>query len=145
MRGLIVVLAAGVLAAGGCAGAGSESRDSEPGAPGAGAPGGEPQAGLVELRVAVAESLAEDFAPVEQGFEMRHPSIEVLVAAGDGEPADVVVTDDPVPAATGTVEKIGPLRVVVVPGAGAEAAAFAEFLRDGDGRRILLDSGLLRP
>ncbi|GGN60638.1 hypothetical protein GCM10010112_17130 [Actinoplanes lobatus] len=144
MRGLIVVLIAGVLATGGCAGVGSGSNDGS-GPAGPVDPGSGPQAGLVELRVAVAESLAKDFPAVEQGFEAQNPSIEVLVAPGEDESAEVVVTDEPVAVPGGEVETIGPLRVVLVDGAGAEAAAFVEFLRDGEGRRILIDSGVLRP
>ncbi|GAA0464912.1 hypothetical protein Aca07nite_79380 [Actinoplanes capillaceus] len=139
----MVVLVAGLLATGGCAGAGSGSQDGS-GPAGPVDPGSGPQAGLVELRVAVATSLAEDFPAVEQGFEARNPSIEVLVV-GEDESAEVVVTDEPVAVAAGEVETIGQLRVVLVDGAGAEAAAFVEFLRDGEGRRILIDSGVLRP
>ncbi|MBO3742803.1 hypothetical protein [Actinoplanes flavus] len=131
MRGLIVVLIAAALATTGCAGTGSRPAD-----------GPEPQAGPVELRIAVAEPLTGDFAPVEEGFEIQHPGIEVLV----GEPAELIVTDEPpARAVTGEVERIGPLWVVLVAGAGAEAASFVEFLRDGEGRRILIDRGVLRP
>ncbi|GIE77799.1 hypothetical protein Aph02nite_37490 [Actinoplanes philippinensis] len=205
MRGVIVMLLAGVLAAGGCAGTGDPEnvvaptgaaghRDSTragdasgPGAgtdgvpnagtdgvPGAGTDGvpnagtdGGPgagtgdgsgaRAGLVELRVAVDESLAQAFVQVEQGFEAQHPNIEVVLAYGEGlsladriaggEPADVFVTDDPFAArgARLNAEPVEVGRVSLVPVKPGPGDEFVTFVRDGDGRRILVDSGLLRP
>ncbi|MEU8664757.1 molybdate ABC transporter substrate-binding protein [Actinoplanes philippinensis] len=173
MRGVIVMLLAGVLAAGGCAGAGDPGnvvaptgaagqRDSTPAGdgsgPGDGTDGGSgPRAGLVELRVAVDESLAQAFVQVEQGFEAQHPNIEVVLAYGEGlsladriaggEPADVFVTDDPFAArgARLNAEPVEVGRVSLVPVRPGPGDEFVTFVRDGDGRRILIDSGLLRP
>jgi ABC-type molybdate transport system substrate-binding protein len=173
MRGLVAVLMAGVLAAGGCAGvndkeqenvagpaasSGFGSRDGTGAGDGAGSgTGNGEQTGLVELKVAVDESLAEAFVKVEQGFEAHHPNIEVVLSYGDGlsladriaggEPADVFVTDDPF-AAQGAGLNAEPVEVgrvslvLVKPGPGS---SFVDFVRDGDGRRILIESGLLRP
>ncbi|WP_433791447.1 molybdate ABC transporter substrate-binding protein [Actinoplanes sp. CA-252034] len=180
---MIAVLLAGVLAAGGCAGtestgnpagpSGAAGRHDDTGAGDGSGPGGStgtgngsggstgagqgPQAGLIELRVAVDESLAQAFVQVEQGFEAHHPNIEVVVSYGEGsnladrvaggEPADVFVTDDPFAArglrlAADPVE-VGRVSLVLVkPGAGEELVT---FVRDGDGRRILIETGLLRP
>jgi ABC-type molybdate transport system substrate-binding protein len=160
MRGLIAVLMAGALAAGGCAGVNDRPENvAGPAAPsGAGQPDGSgTQAGLIKITVAVDESLAEAFVQVEQGFEAHHPNIEVVLSYGEGlsladriaggEPADVFVTDDPF-AAQGVNLNAEPVEVgrvslvLVKPGTGA---SFVDFVRDGDGRRILIDSGLLRP
>ncbi|BEL12190.1 hypothetical protein Q0Z83_103810 [Actinoplanes sichuanensis] len=173
MRGFIAVLLAGVLAVGGCAGVPDKGEENliGPTAPSSGAGDGSgrgtgdgsgtgdvgPQAELVELKVAVDESLAEAFAQVEHGFEMNHPNIEVVLSYGEGstladriaggEPADVFVTDDPFAARDVTLNAepvaVGRVSLVLVkPGAGDK---FVNFVRDGDGRRILIDSGLLRP
>jgi ABC-type molybdate transport system substrate-binding protein len=159
MRGLVAVLMAGVLAAGGCAGVndGLENGTGPAAPPGAGQPDRTgAQAGPIEIRVAVDDPLAEAFVQVEQGFEAHHPNIEVVLSYGQGgssadrvaggEPADVVVTDDPF-AARGVGRNAEPVEVgrvslvLVTPGAGA---SFVDFVRAGDGRRILIDSGLLR-
>ncbi|MEU4157466.1 substrate-binding domain-containing protein [Actinoplanes sp. NPDC026670] len=177
MRGIIAVLLAGVLVAGGCAGVndtgeenaagpaapsnaglreGSGAGDGSGRGPGTG-DGGGPQSVLIELKVAVDESLAEAFAQVEHGFEVNHPNVEVVLSYGEGsnladriaggEPADVFVTDDPFAARAVTLNaepvEVGRVSLVLVkPGAGA---GFIDFVRAGDGRRILTDSGLLRP
>jgi ABC-type molybdate transport system substrate-binding protein len=171
MRGLVAVLMAGVLALGGCAGAAPGANDTQPGevaapaarsgtgaGPESGGPeSGEPPAGLIELKVAVHDSLAEAFVEVERAFEAHHPNIEVVLSYGDGlsladriaggEPADVLVTDDPF-AARGVRLNAEPVEVarvnlvLVQPGTGV---SFIDFVREGDGRRILIESGLLRP
>jgi ABC-type molybdate transport system substrate-binding protein len=175
MRGLVAVLLAGVLAAGGCAGASPGANDAGPGdvtgpaAPSGAVPrqgdgtgngtagGNEAQAGLVELKVAVDESLADTFVEVERGFEAQNPNVEVVLSYGEGsiladriaggEPADVFATDDPF-AAQGVSLNAEPVAVgrvslvLVKPGKGAE---FVAFVREGGGRRILIDSGLARP
>ncbi|MEV4283381.1 molybdate ABC transporter substrate-binding protein [Actinoplanes xinjiangensis] len=166
MRGLVAVLMAGVLAVGGCADAAPGANDTQPGeatAPaarsgtGAGPESVGPPAGLTELKVAVDDSLAEAFVEVERAFEAHHPNIEVVLEYGDGlsladriaggEPADVLVTDDPF-AAQGVRLNAEPVEVgrvnlvLVQPGTGV---SFIDFVREGDGRRILIESGLLRP
>jgi ABC-type molybdate transport system substrate-binding protein len=166
------VLAVGGCAGGGAGnGSGRTGTDGAPSASGA-APDGtgpgavEPGGGLVELRVLVDDSLNATFATIEQGFEQQHPNIEVVVTyaeGGDlarriagGEPADVFATDDLFAVRTVTdaataarpVEFAGGrLTVTVLPqvAAPAAAASFVDFLRDGEGKRILIEAGLLRP
>ncbi|WP_430783544.1 hypothetical protein [Actinoplanes sp. G11-F43] len=160
MRRLITLLAMTALAAGGCAGTaspdGAPDGRNENGAPAASGPAG-PQAGLTVLRVLADESLEQIFPEIEQGFEVLNPNIEVLPAyakgpdltrtAASGEKPALLVTDDPIaPLAAGrTSEKIGRLIVVTLDEADGAAATFTDFLREGDGKRILIDSGLLRP
>ena len=142
-----------------------EPGTSEPGGagPGGSEPGG---SGLVELRVLADESLAKAFGTVEQGFEQQHPNVEVVVTYAEGgnlakriaggEPADVFATDDlfamrtVTDAAKAAEEPVqfggGRLTVIVLPQAAVPAAAsFVDFLREGDGQRILIETGLLRP
>jgi ABC-type molybdate transport system substrate-binding protein len=133
--------------------------------PGSG-PGGEP-AGLVTLQVLADESLREVLGTVEQGFEAHHPNIEVVVTYAEGgnlarriaggESADVFATDDLFAMRTVTdavrgadpAEEFGGgrLTVIVLPKAAEPkaAAAFVDFLREGAGPRILIDSGVERP
>ncbi|MFC4064536.1 molybdate ABC transporter substrate-binding protein [Actinoplanes subglobosus] len=103
------------------------------------------------------ESLAEAFVEVERGFEAQYPNVEVVLSYGEGldladriaggAAADVFASDDP-----SAVQRVGlnaePVAVgrvslvLVKPGKGADLVA---FVRDGAGRRILIDSGLARP
>lgn len=160
MRKLIGVLTAAVLATGGCSTGREQAGDgrNDDGGPGttAGAGGPEPAVELVELRVLADESLTGAFTQIEQGFEMLNPSIEVVLtygnggnlvesAADSGKP-DLVATDEPgaLRQVPGTPEEIGRLRVVTLDGAEGAAATFTTFLKEGDGKRILIDSGLMR-
>ncbi|MDI6101303.1 extracellular solute-binding protein [Actinoplanes sp. NEAU-A12] len=175
MRGLAAMVVAAVLAVGGCAGTGKSDNGGEGdgapparGEPGGAGPGGADPAGsgLVELRILADESLTEAFGAVEQGFEQHHPNVEVVVTYADGgnlarriaggEPADVFATDDLFAMRTVTdaakaarPEEWGGGRLTVTvlahPAAPAAAASFVDFLREGDGRRILIETGLLRP
>lgn len=174
MRRLTAVLAAAVLATGGCAGTGGNGRQNDvvpgtsgdPGRIGPGT-GGPDTGGPVELRVLADESLSQAFGVVEQHFEEQHPNVEVVVAyapgvdlarrIAGGEPGDVFATDDL--SAMRTVTDAGaPAREAAEFGGGrltvtvlrqaadpALAASLVDFLREGDGQRILIDSGLLRP
>ncbi|GIE32873.1 hypothetical protein Ait01nite_059180 [Actinoplanes italicus] len=133
------------------------------------APGGgvEVAPGLVTLRVLADESLREVLGTVEQGFEAHHPNIEVALTYAEGgnlarriaggESGDVFATDDlfamrtVTDAVRGTdpAEEFGGgrLTVIVLPAAAEPeaAAAFVDFLREGAGQRILIDSGVERP
>jgi ABC-type molybdate transport system substrate-binding protein len=133
--------------------------------PGSG-PGGEP-AGLITLRVLADESLRDVLDTVEQGFEAHHPNIEVVLTYAEGgnlarriaggESADVFATDDlfAMRTVTDAVQGADPaeefgggrLTVIVLPAAAEPkaAAAFVDFLREGAGQRILIDSGVERP
>lgn len=196
MRALTAALAAAVLAVGGCSGtrsandgregdgvpwASGEPRGTGPSGagPGADGPGGsEPGGsgpggdgpggnGLVELRVLADESLTGAFGAVEQGFEQRHPNVEVVLTYAEGgnlarriaggESADVFATDDlfamrtVTDATTPAEEPVefggGRLTVTVLAQAAdpTAAASFVDFLWQGDGKRILIEAGLLRP
>ncbi|MEU4624059.1 substrate-binding domain-containing protein [Actinoplanes sp. NPDC023801] len=129
--------------------------------------GNDPGAGLVELRVLADESLTEVLGTVEQGFEAHHPNIEVVLTYAEGgnlarritggESADVFATDDlfAMRTVTDAVQGADPaeefgggrLTVIVLPAAAEPkaAAAFVDFLREGAGQRILIDSGVERP
>jgi ABC-type molybdate transport system substrate-binding protein len=133
--------------------------------PGSG-PGGEP-AGLITLRVLADESLRDVLDTIEQGFEAHHPDIEVVLTYAEGgnlarriaggESADVFATDDlfAMRTVTDAVQGADPaeefgggrLTVIVLPAAAEPkaAAAFVDFLREGAGQRILIDSGVERP
>lgn len=159
MRRLIALLATTALAAGGCAGTTAGDGRNEGGAPEAGAPV-DPGSGLIELRVLADDSLEQVFPRIEQGFEAGHPNIELVLTytsgadltrttaeGGRNADLDLLATDDPIAPvrAGGTSEKIGRLIVVTLGEADGAAAAFTAFLREGDGKRILIDEGLLRP
>lgn len=161
MRRLMTVVTVGVLAVGGCAGTDRSTGDRRNAAPGSEASVGpavpDPAGGLVRLRVFADESLRETLTRVEATFEMQNPNIEVVTAYGeggemarriaDGEKADLLIAGEPseARAGSGQPERIGRLSVLDLDGAGGPADSFATFLREGEGKRILIDSGLLRP
>jgi ABC-type molybdate transport system substrate-binding protein len=156
-------------AGGSTSGPSTDTEGAPRNAPGSGpgsGPGGEP-AGLITLRVLADESLREVLDTVEQGFEAHHPNIEVVLAYAEGgnlarriaggESADVFATDDlfAMRTVTDAVQGADPaeefgggrLTVIVLPAAAEPkaAAAFVDFLREGAGQRILIDSGVERP
>jgi molybdate transport system substrate-binding protein len=144
MRLAGVVLAT-TLALAGCAGGGPPA--------GAGATGG-----LTRVRVLADDSLRSAFDQVETLFEAQNPSVEVVLAYGEGidlarqiaggEPAEVFATDDPSAMATvGFADKAevfggGRLAVAALEPAGEP---FVAFVKEGAAQRVLTDTGILRP
>jgi molybdate transport system substrate-binding protein len=147
----VVVAAALVLA--GCAGP-SASGDGTGSDPGSGAPAGVPE-GVQQVRVLADESLRPAFDQIEVLFEQQNPSVDVVLAYGEGidlarqiaggEPAHVFASDDPSALATvGAAEVFagGRLGVAALDPAGAP---FVTFVKEGDAQRVLTDTGILRP
>ncbi|KHD78356.1 hypothetical protein MB27_05875 [Actinoplanes utahensis] len=160
---------------GGCAGTDRSAGNEVDVAPGAGASrgggtaeadggtaeagGGTAEAGgaPVRVRVFADESLRAALTEVEKGYEAFNPNVEVVLTYGrggetarriaDGEKADLLISDEPsgTAAVSGKPERIGRLSVLDLDPAGGPADEFATFLREGEGKRILIDSGLLRP
>ncbi|MFC7527439.1 molybdate ABC transporter substrate-binding protein [Actinoplanes sp. GCM10030250] len=158
-RALLAAAAALTLA--GC-GAPATSNDGTGGTGTGASQEGPGSTGVQQIRVLADESLRKAFDQVETSFEQRNPQAEVVLTYGegidlarqitDGQPAEVFVTEDPSAMATvtgfgkaaGEAETFagGLLRIVAVSDAGA---SFVTFVREGDGLRVLTDTGVLRP
>ncbi|MEV6303940.1 substrate-binding domain-containing protein [Actinoplanes sp. NPDC051861] len=154
MRKAAVALTA-ALALAGCAQSGD-------GPGGTTAPTSPPAAGLQQVRVLADESLKKSFDQVETSFEVQNPSTEIVLTYGEGidlarqitggQAAEVFVTEDPSAMATvtssgfsfGQAESIGSglLSIIAVTEPGEP---FVTFVLEGDGKRVLTDTGLLRP
>jgi ABC-type molybdate transport system substrate-binding protein len=153
IRRLPAALLIAVMALGGCAQppAGHPAESSADGTTSGNAdggntagpdPGAAPRA-LTEIRVFVPDSLAEAFDLIRQDFQAQNPSVELVHTYGKkesltrriagGEPADVLVTDGG-----------GRLEIEALTGE-PEVATFVAYLREGQARRILTDTGVLRP
>jgi ABC-type molybdate transport system substrate-binding protein len=124
--------------------------------------GGGAPAGVQQVRVLADESLRTALDTIGTRFEEQNPQAEVVLAYGEamelarriagGEPAEVFVTEDPAAMATvtgfdktvGEPETFtgGLLRIVAVSDTGAP---FVTFVTEGDGFRVLSETGVLRP